>query len=127
MTFGTGNSVMRHQLLNCSRNSLLSFSQSQPQQHTATHKPKQFRNPTIHLHMIILTLLCHLYVTIAHSNQQLNTLQTTFPLTHCHILYHVAVKTTQASYTAISCACCITHPSQIHSTHHIHANTFFSV
>ena len=82
MTFGTGNSLMRHQqLLNCSRNLLLSVGQSQPQQHTAAHKHKQFQNPAIHLHMIILILPCHPYVTIAHFNQQLNTLK---PPSHWH-------------------------------------------
>ena len=37
MTFGSGNSLTRHQLLNCSRNSLLSFSQSVTVTATAAH------------------------------------------------------------------------------------------
>ena len=128
MTFGTGNSLMRYQLLNCSRNSLLPFSQSvratvahcytQTQAILKSHNSFTYDN---------LISSCHLYVTVAHSNQQLNTLKTTFPLTYCHILNHFTVNTTQASYTAMSCAFCITHPSQVHSARHIHANTFLSV
>jgi hypothetical protein len=89
---------MTHQLLNCSRNLLLSVGWSQPQQHNAAHKHKQFQNPTIHLHMIILILPCHLHVTTAHSNQQLNTLK---PPSHWHTLNLTLTHTLTVTVTSL--------------------------